>query len=58
MDGEPHFFQGAQQPLQPIGEGDGGGGIGQQEGAGDEHEDPRHHEAGPPDALYLSLIHI
>ena len=51
MDGQLQLFQGREQPLQSVGEADGAGGIGQQEGAHDQHDDPQHHGDGGADAL-------
>ena len=51
MDRHMDLFQRAQQVLQPVGEQDGGGGVGQQEGAGNEHQDADHHEESVEHAL-------
>ena len=37
--------------LQGVGQADGAGGIGQKEGAHDQHDDPQHHGDGGADAL-------
>ena len=55
MDGQPELFQRPQQALQGVGKEDGGGGIGQQEGAGDKHHDPQDHEEGGADPLPVDL---
>ena len=51
MDGDAELFQRPQQGLQPVGEGQGGGGVGEQEGAGDEHDDADHHKKGVDNAF-------
>ena len=47
MDRHLDLLQRIQQRLQTVRQGDGRGGVGQQEGAGDQHQDPGHHENGP-----------
>ena len=47
MDRHMDLFQRAHQTLQPIGQGDGRRGIGQQEGAGNQHQDPARHKDSP-----------
>ena len=44
-----------QQRLQTIGQRDGRSGIGQQEGTGDQHQDPQGHENGPEQTLLGDL---
>ena len=51
MDGEAQLFQRRHQPLQPVGELKGGGGIGQQERAAHQQHDPQHHQHRPAQAL-------
>ena len=51
MDGNTELFQGREQALDAVGEQDGGGGIGQQEGARNEHHNADHHEKGGAHAL-------
>ena len=45
------LFQGTHQALKTVGQADGRGGIGQQEGAGNQHQDSAHHEYRPFQAL-------
>ena len=45
------FFQRTQQGFQCVGEGQGRGGVGQQEGAGHQQHDTHHHKKGVKDAL-------
>ena len=51
MNGELDLFQGIQQALQTVGQGDGRGGIGQQEGAGDQQHDAQDHLRRPLHSL-------
>ena len=51
MDGHPDRLQRPQQTFQPVGQLQGGGGVGQQEGAGDQHQDAHHHKDGVDNAL-------
>ncbi len=51
MNGKANLLQGPQQPFQAVGEKDGGGGVSQEQGTGDEQEDTQHHEDGLPNAL-------
>ena len=44
MHRDMELLQGGQQTFQPVRQGDGRGGIGQQEGAGDQHKDTPDHE--------------
>ena len=46
-----NLLQGTQQPLQTVGQGNGRGGIGEQEGARDEHDDSCHHQHRIADAV-------
>ena len=55
MDGDPNLFEGAQQLFQAVGEHDGRGGIGEQEGAGDEKGDAQDHEESGPQTLHGDL---
>ena len=45
-------LEGPQELLQAVGEHNGRGGIGQQEGAGDEEGETEHHKEGGPEALH------
>ena len=45
------LFQRVQQAFQAVSQGDGGGGVGQQEGAGNQHQDPAGHKDGPLQAV-------
>ena len=45
------LFQGAQKALQAVRQGDGGRGIGQQEGAGNQHQNAARHKDRPLQAL-------
>ena len=51
MDGQAQLFQRRQQTLQPVRQGDGAGGIGQQEGAHDEHHNAQDHVDGGAQTL-------
>ena len=48
---QAQLLQGPQQRLQAVGEGNGRRGIGQQEGAGNQHDDPGGHKNCRPDPL-------
>ena len=45
------LLQGVQELLQPIGEGDGRGGIGEHKGASQKHGDSQHHKQGVENTL-------
>ena len=51
MDGNMDLLQRIEQLLQPVGEHDRGGGIGQQKGAGDQHHNAPDHKNGVADSL-------
>ena len=51
MDGNLDLLQRIEQQLQSVGQCDGAGGVGQEEGAGDEQHDAQDHFHGARDAL-------
>ena len=50
-----NLLQRPHQPLQAVGQGNGRGGIGEQEGARDEHDDSCHHQHRIFDAFFRDL---